>query len=443
MLNPTRRRHILGSPGALAGAACLSAASVAGAQTAPIPQQIVRVPVNSSVVQNNGPVAAVVYSTLVESRGAAWLRLKFDGVVLSGDRGAPDASYLRITSVLDSGQQTLTASQLADWNDTTAYFNGDSVILELVAYPGTGANSIVMSEAWAGVPGGVTDTICGPTDDRVLSSDPRTARLMPIGCTAWLINDAQHCFLTAGHCISTGTTNAVVQFNVPLSLASGTPVNPPPQHQYSVQQASIRSNGGAGTGNDMAYFGALANSTGNNPYQNQQAAFTLMNAPAGGGGQQIRVTGYGTGGSAGPTWSQVQKTHVGPYVALSGTTVQYATDTTGGNSGSPVIHESTGNAIAIHTHGGCTSSATSPGANIGTAIQHATLQGYLANPGGVCIPTACYANCDGVNGLTIADFGCFQTKFVAGDPYADCTQTGGLTVADFGCFQTKFVAGCP
>ncbi len=55
----------------------------------------------------------------------------------------------------------------------------------------------------------------------------------------------------------------------------------------------------------------------------------------------------------------------------------------------------------------------------------------------------CYADCNGVGGLTIADFGCFQTKFVAGDPYADCNGVGGLTIADFGCFQTKFVAGCP
>ncbi len=55
----------------------------------------------------------------------------------------------------------------------------------------------------------------------------------------------------------------------------------------------------------------------------------------------------------------------------------------------------------------------------------------------------CYPDCNLVGGLTIADFGCFQTKFVAGDPYADCNGVGGLTIADFGCFQTKFVAGCP
>ncbi len=55
----------------------------------------------------------------------------------------------------------------------------------------------------------------------------------------------------------------------------------------------------------------------------------------------------------------------------------------------------------------------------------------------------CYPDCNGVGGLTIADFGCFQTRFVAGEPYADCNGVGGLTIADFACFQTAFVAGCP
>ena len=62
----------------------------------------------------------------------------------------------------------------------------------------------------------------------------------------------------------------------------------------------------------------------------------------------------------------------------------------------------------------------------------------------------CYANCDGSEGsggvpiLTVADFACFQTKFVQGNLlYCDCNMDDRLTVADFGCFQTKFVVGCP
>jgi hypothetical protein len=55
----------------------------------------------------------------------------------------------------------------------------------------------------------------------------------------------------------------------------------------------------------------------------------------------------------------------------------------------------------------------------------------------------CYADCNADGALTAADFGCFQTKFVAGDPYADCNGDGVRTVADFGCFQTTYVAACP
>ncbi len=65
------------------------------------------------------------------------------------------------------------------------------------------------------------------------------------------------------------------------------------------------------------------------------------------------------------------------------------------------------------------------------------------NNNGIPDDCECYADCNGVGGLTVADFGCFQTRFVAGEPYADCNGVGGLTVADFACFQTKFVAGCP
>ncbi len=56
---------------------------------------------------------------------------------------------------------------------------------------------------------------------------------------------------------------------------------------------------------------------------------------------------------------------------------------------------------------------------------------------------SCYADCNGSGAMTVADFGCFQTKFVAADPWADCNADSALSIADFGCFQTKFVAGCP
>ncbi|MEX2219848.1 MAG: hypothetical protein WD749_13940 [Phycisphaerales bacterium] len=64
-------------------------------------------------------------------------------------------------------------------------------------------------------------------------------------------------------------------------------------------------------------------------------------------------------------------------------------------------------------------------------------------------PAACYANCDNSTTppvLNVADFGCFLTRYAAGEAYANCdesTQPPVLNVADFGCFLTKYAAGCP
>ncbi|MEX2219239.1 MAG: hypothetical protein WD749_10830 [Phycisphaerales bacterium] len=64
-------------------------------------------------------------------------------------------------------------------------------------------------------------------------------------------------------------------------------------------------------------------------------------------------------------------------------------------------------------------------------------------------PPACYANCDDSTTapvLNVADFGCFLTRYAAGEPYANCdesTTAPVLNVADFGCFLTRYAAGCP
>ncbi|MEX2217705.1 MAG: hypothetical protein WD749_03010 [Phycisphaerales bacterium] len=68
---------------------------------------------------------------------------------------------------------------------------------------------------------------------------------------------------------------------------------------------------------------------------------------------------------------------------------------------------------------------------------------------GCAPPPACYPNCDQSTTppvLNVADFGCFLTRYAAGEAYANCdesTQPPVLNVADFGCFLTKYAAGCP
>ncbi len=55
---------------------------------------------------------------------------------------------------------------------------------------------------------------------------------------------------------------------------------------------------------------------------------------------------------------------------------------------------------------------------------------------------ACPADFNRDGQLTVADFGAFQTGFVAADGRADFNADCALTVADFGAFQTAFVLGC-
>ncbi len=322
----------------------------------------------------------VVFVTMVHVNDAPWLRLAFDRAELSGDAANDNASRLRITSVRDGGVQWLTSENVEQWYHTSAYFNGDAVMVEVIASPGTGASRLVMTKVTAGLAPFSDRTICGATDDRALSFDDRNAR-HSVGCSSWLINDMNTMFLTAGHCGTAG--GHVMSFQVPLSTGSGGLVNPPPQHQYAVDGASSQLNNN-GVGQDWGYFGVNVNSnTGLTPYQAYGMRFTLATSIPAVAGSNIRITGYGTTEApVSPTWNQVQKTHLGPMKSKSGTAVGYFTDTTGGNSGSVVIHENTGTAIGIHTHGGCTTSTSS--FNNGTQITYPPLQAALAAPLGVC-----------------------------------------------------------
>ncbi|MEX2219429.1 MAG: hypothetical protein WD749_11815 [Phycisphaerales bacterium] len=65
------------------------------------------------------------------------------------------------------------------------------------------------------------------------------------------------------------------------------------------------------------------------------------------------------------------------------------------------------------------------------------------------IPAFCYANCDGSTAapaLNVQDFGCFLTRYAAGEEYANCdgsTAAPVLNVGDFSCFLQKYAARCP
>lgn len=370
---------------------------------------------DTGAVANDSDFTRVVASFTVQDTQAEWMRLYFEDVELAGDPRTGSGAWVRLTAHADGAVQELNSRHLRQWQNSSAYFNGGAVQVELVSPPGIGASRLVMRSYDAGLPMVDDPSICGNLDDRTLSQDPRAARLMPVGCTSWLIDDCSNCLLTAGHC--TGNIS-VVQFNVPLSNNSGSLNQPGPEDQYPIDAGSLQSNGGQGVGNDWAYFGVFENpTTGLTAAAAQGAVFQLGAGPGNPSGQTIRITGYGTDSSP-PTSNQVQQTHTGPMVTSTSTTMQYATDTTGGNSGSPVIWEETGLAVGIHTHGGCTSGG---GQNSGTAFSNSGLQGALADPQGIC-------SAGGISGLDLPSI------LAPGEAPTLSVEVLGTPIAGVDCF---------
>lgn len=360
------------------GAAICLAAPEVSAQASPWPSRNITLQIDSGVLRNTGDKEAILWSHVIELPDTSWMRLFFDTLELGFDPLNNRSAVLRIMSMEDGGLQHLNALTAPQWQNTTAYFNGNTVIIELIAPPHSGDLRVTLDHVAAGIPAD-PETICGPTDDRQLSDDPRAGRGAD-GCSHWLIDDNHHCLISAGHCSFTFT---IIEFNVPLSNSSGQIIHPGPEDQYPVDSASIQFLNG-GLGNDWGYYGLFPNSeTGLTAMQAQGDFFTIAQPPLP-SGQHIRITGYGTvAPPVPPEWNRAQKTHVGDYVALEGTRLRYTADTSGGNSGSPVILEETGQAIGVHTHGGCNSTG---GSNSGTGLNLTSFQNALNAPRGICGP---------------------------------------------------------
>lgn len=345
--------------------------------TDPPPSHDVNVHTDSGFCDNNEGYRSVWSKTLTMN-DAQWLQLHLGEVVLT--EGKFESSKLKITSLKDGAVQYLDSESCAQWQNKSAFFNGDSVEVELFAHAGAQQNRVLIDMVTVGEnPGPVPQTICGAIDDRQLSNDARAGRTN-VGCTAWLFDDRPNCMITAGHCASGMTT---VFFNVPLSNANGSVNFPPPRDQYAVDPDSVQFENG-GVGNDWCYFGCFNNSTtGMSPFEAQGDSYELAvpNSSIFDLSDLIRITGFGVvSAPVSPTFNQAQKTHAGPFVSFSGTTLSYQTDTTGGNSGSPIADASTGIVYGVHTHGGCDSF----GGNFGTGYNHADFLDAVANPQGIC-----------------------------------------------------------
>jgi hypothetical protein len=338
----------------------------------------------------------VTFEADVRVSGASWMRLHFSDVHLA------ERSFLTITSLEDGSRQRLDAIAMAQWQLSSAFFNGDAVNLQLHAAPGDSGIFFRLARVtvgdWVGDQLGI-ETICGTSDDRVASTDSRVGRLFGGGCTAYLVSNGA--VLTAGHCVDFDPDGSgsllpdgvldltgVVEFNVPASRADGTPVMADADDQYAIDTSNVTwhyDGEGQGLGKDWAVFGIFANAN-NDDRAHLTRGFLRMTREAPATGGTIRITGFGLdntpSGSTGNENAQsyTEQTHTGPYQGESSSGGDiwhgYRVDTTGGNSGSPIIWEAQNLAIGIHTNGGCTASG---GENSGTSFEHDALENALAD----------------------------------------------------------------
>ena len=326
----------------------------------------------------------------VEILGAARLQLKFN------------ASNLKTGQTVvikgNDQEQSFNRDQLVSWDGMTAEFNSDVLTIEIFSENSEKVELTIeeiniatkgfMAEASENIPSGLTDifgsearkyfpsgalnvtesikSICGNKDDRVKSSHALVGRIMPNGCTGWIISDGR--FLTAGHC--KGPQMRRLEFNVPISNSDGTIVASKIKDQYAIVSSSIDSVNG-GIGNDWAIFNVAANTeTSLMPEQAQGGHFRITNKL---NPDTVRITGFGVDDGAD---NQVQQTDSGELVSNTvhsntSATLKYRADSRGGNSGGPVITNGDNNtAIGIHSHAGC---HVSGGENHGTSFRHKEL----------------------------------------------------------------------
>ena len=297
-----------------------------------------------SGVQNNPAIESqTVFVDVVTIEDAAWLRIYFAEVQLEAN------SFVRITSLLDQEVQELDAAGLAMWDNSSAYFNGNALRVELVAAPGSTKNRFVIDqvamEATVALPAG-TCGICGP-DDRVPSSEDWSARLLPAGCSASVWN-TESCIVSAGHCVG---ANMVIQFRVPDSQGNWNLNHPPIADQFPI--TSVLSTNG-GVGNDWSAMTSGTNNLGQRAFDRYGEFRPIATSPPV-LGDPLTIWGYGIDSQC--TRSQTQQTSNGALTSVqTSTLIRHNVDATFGNSGSGIIRN--GEILAIVTHCPCPNYAT-------------------------------------------------------------------------------------
>ncbi len=375
---------------ALLAAAGTSLAFAQGTLDHPV-GQLASFSLDTGFLSNNDDQPRTVASFPVHIDRAAWLRLYFEDAQLAA------GSAVRLTSLLDGQVQLLDSKGLTQWSSSSAYFNGDTVMVELIAGPHSAGNRLFLKRVGMepavhplGEPG--ICGICG-VDDRQPSGELWSGRLLPVGCSASVYCAVGTGMITAGHCLA-GQTTLVVEFNVPPSNGDCSLSHPPVADQFPVQPGFQYLN--AGVGADWGVYVTGPNSLGQSPVQRYNQFRPLASARAA-LGTTAAMNGYGLDTNC--VRSQTQQLSLGSITFVGGDHYQFNADVRGGNSGSGLLNAA-GELIGVVTH--CSTNCP----NYGTDIFLPSFDAGRAtvNPGncaGLPPPPPVNDNCAGATLLSV------------------------------------------
>jgi hypothetical protein len=262
---------------------------------------------------------------------------------------------LRISSLQDGEVQELDRFTARMWSNASAYFNGDTLLVEIVAAPRTRGNRVRMASvgveliALVNCPGHACT--CTP-DTRFPSNEDWSARWVSGGCSASVYNQ-NGCYVSAGHCYTDAFT--VLGFRIPLSLNNCAMQQPPVADQFPVLMTA---SDGTPCAPDWRVGKLGVNSINQTHFQRYGVFKPLASAPP-------PVTGaidiYAFGSSVTPVVNGVQQHTSGmSVVSVSGNSFNYTgTGTiTGGTSGGGVIYNNAIVGVNTCCYGPCTGIAS-------------------------------------------------------------------------------------
>ena len=303
---------------------------------------------DSGELVHQGDSNKVIHTEVIHQPDASWMRLFLDGTYLEG------SSYLRVLSLTDGEVQYLDESALQQWRRSTAFFNGSTLLVELIASAGSTNRLIINELAWDDSERG-GDPYCGycGEDDRTPYEDLAISRLLggTYTCTGTIIDENSH-MISAGHCMSDGSA-LVAQFDIPPSNGDCTMNHPPVNDQFPVTGWLCQVNG---PGNDWAAILLGTNGLGERPYD-RYGQYKMISSSIPPEGTDAQLLGYGDDLEQCERADTLQES-LGPIIGVEPLLLKFNADVTYGSSGSPLMTVGSQRIIGLATHCPCPNLAT-------------------------------------------------------------------------------------